>query len=190
MTQKKWVFKQLVENDEDFVGFIAYTFYKLQKHDVANYHRSEGKTEDEINAYLTHFHDQTVNNPRALQDYRDKASTILNDLVDSTEERVKQALQAEFDSAQTNFKEAHKDEIARIHQHYRCKSKLKWFKDWTISGLAGIWAAFLSSIIIFGILVVFTSSNADRAALIEKGAKEVISILTPSSARQEKTQDQ
>ena len=189
MTQKKWVFQQLVENDEDFVGFIAYTFYKLQKHDLADSHRSEGKTEDEINAYLTHFHDQTVNNPRALQDYRDKASTILNDLIDSTEERVKQALQAEFDSAQANFKEAHQGEIARIHQSYRRKSKLKWFQDWTISGFAGIWAAFLSSIFIYGLLILFTSSSTERADLIEKGAKEVMSTLAPSSISKEKPEN-
>jgi predicted membrane chloride channel (bestrophin family) len=80
---KKWVFEELVSGDKDFVGLIAYSLYKFQKHTLATNLRQSGSKEDEIALQTQNFHDATINSGQ-MDALNTKASQMLNDMVEQT----------------------------------------------------------------------------------------------------------
>lgn len=66
--EKLWVFTQLVTGKDDSSGFLAYALYKHDKNEYAEKLRSSGEyTEEDINAQLKIFHEQTVNSPGRIE---------------------------------------------------------------------------------------------------------------------------
>ncbi|UGA52597.1 hypothetical protein [Dickeya fangzhongdai] len=60
MTSKKWVFRELIDNENDYQGLLAYTCYKIEKDKLAQDLREANKSDDEVERALEQFHNVSV----------------------------------------------------------------------------------------------------------------------------------
>jgi hypothetical protein len=146
---KKWVFESLVKNERDPIGLIAYALYKHKKHALALSLREGGKDEVHIQQQIQTFHDQTLHND-SLGDYREKANSFLNKIV----EVVERDISCEFEKEKTKLEKQHIKDIAaerrklfkqiKTYQHTNRSTGDK-LVTWILSGIPGIISSFLEA---------------------------------------------
>jgi hypothetical protein len=92
-----FIFKDIVEDDDDFVGMVAYTLYKRQKIEwIEKFQADHGRrpTDDEIENGFARFSVM----PSQLQSYREQAVQILDMFLD-------QALYAKVEEARESIRD-------------------------------------------------------------------------------------
>lgn len=195
---KKWVFEKLVENDQDVKGLIAYALYKNSKHNLAKTLRQEGNTEDYISSQAQTFHDQTVSNQTALDSYRSQSKIFLDDLIQSIEQHFEQQFSKKLQDEKKSFEEQkrqhakdcekriikEKKEFIQKIQALELK-QLHWtvkLLRWVFSGVPKAIASTLVTILIFGLIVTFSVSEADKQTIISNFAKEIVNLSNKNSA--------
>ncbi|PPC61160.1 hypothetical protein C1Y41_19540 [Pantoea sp. ICBG 1758] len=176
--EKLWVFTQLVTGKDDTTGFLAYALYKHDKNEIAENLRSKGlHTEDQINAQLKIFHEQTVNSSGRIEAYKEKAEAIVTDLTDQIDasvrldyeaqiagansqydeiERLKAEIQTIKASRETELTKAKEEAVLNFHRvvefnqlrkHGRIYRSLGWY--W--NGFASIFATITFALVVYGI---------------------------------------
>lgn len=76
-----WAYKELVENESDIVGAIAYSIYKARKIEYIRQLEAE-KQQNPSSEDLREFH-RAANLPGQLEDYRDKAERYLDEFCEA-----------------------------------------------------------------------------------------------------------
>ncbi|WP_342321641.1 hypothetical protein AAEY27_15775 [Kosakonia sp. BYX6] len=112
----RWVFKELVNGDDDKIGLLAYSLYKYDKSEYAEVLRLSGGTDEQINAELKIFHRQTVNTPGRIKGYRHKASLFIDNLMDQLDEGIRLTYEEQLKEANKKANEIAqlKDEIVQM----------------------------------------------------------------------------
>lgn len=87
--KKKWVFEQLVQDDDDVIGLFAYALYKAEKSECASQRRMEGASEAEVSKAVADFHNSTVSTKKRLDSYRLQANAVFDRIIDGSEQEVR-----------------------------------------------------------------------------------------------------
>lgn len=95
MQQKKWAFTELVKNPDNTEELIAYAMYKADKDALANSQKAMKVPELQMQSALQAFHDSVATTPRLLQNYRDRAITMIRTLTDTLSSNVEGKCQAQ-----------------------------------------------------------------------------------------------
>lgn len=191
MTQvKKWVFTELVEDSNDPTQLIAYAMYKADKDDHAIQCRTkQNLSEDEISIELIRFHDSIVHSDRKLEEYREKAHRMIDQLIVGVNEGVG----FRFEELIRDLNKTHEKEIAALKITHEKECKRIW-KDWTVkaekftahltkepwyiswpkaflkwifSGIPGLLATAFTTAVIIAVVAIFSDNGieASRKAL-------------------------
>lgn len=141
-----FIYSKLVEDEDDFVGQIAYSLYKQDKIDhIEQYFEAQGKEIGEED--LKQFHEMSCK-PVLLEAYRIKAENILQDFIsDTLEENIQEIEERTI----KNQSEILKDIIKPITP----ASKTKQF--WTRVLQSALSALTLSAILALLVLIIYIS---------------------------------
>ncbi|EGU39420.1 hypothetical protein [Vibrio scophthalmi] len=139
-------FGDIIEEEGDFVGYVAYALYKQQKVKwIYNYKDKTGDypTPSQIETYFTSFH----STPECIDKYRDDAERMLNEYIDFS-----------FSEELSAYQEAVKeDEIVKaVHKPF-----------WTgvrENVVAGIVASLLTGLLSIGLWLHSEMKSAERRA--------------------------
>lgn len=192
--EKKWVFTELVKEENDALGLIAYAHYKQDKHETAVSLRKEGMNEEEIKQKLEDFHHQVATIPQRQENYKQKALKTIADTVTVilSPQRNKleklevglnqQKLQLEQEKKEMDVfikkqvkekiekaeKEIRKKELKRLDKASRAVVLPKgWvrFCCWLLSGIPGLIATIIISVLFFGCIAYFSSTEKKQNLL-------------------------
>lgn len=86
-----WIYRELVENEDDFVGAIAYSLYKRHKIEYIN-QCVEVTGEPPTDEQLAEFY-RTSCSPTSLDGYRHKADMLLSNLLHFATENIASEMQ-------------------------------------------------------------------------------------------------
>lgn len=186
---KKWMFSELVQNPDDPEQLIAYAMYKADKDCLATQCRARRVSEEDIVAELSSFHDSIVYSDRRLQDYRDKAKRTVDQLAGGVSERVAavydQRIVMMINNHRLDLQEKWKKwgEDAALYSAYLTRPAGyaragKGILLWLCGGLSGLLATAISTLLIVGIVSLFSASVRDTARDSLKG---VVDTLIPST---------
>ncbi|BBG60198.1 hypothetical protein PROVRUST_06365 [Providencia rustigianii DSM 4541] len=183
---KRWVYRELVKGQDDTQGFLAYSLYKFEKNEFAEGLRVNGMDEESIVTELDTFHRQTVNTPARIEGYREKAKIIIANIFDQLEVQIRYGYEVQLDGANeqankierlTNeidqLKSAHEQELieareAAILHFYRTvaiqygnkQNRFLRVMQWLWNGFAGVFAAILFAVLIYGLCTLFLPKQA------------------------------
>lgn len=79
--QYNFIFRQLIQNDHDFVGMVAYTLYKKQKIEWIEQFQADNGGREPEEAELAQFY-RISNMPSQLKAYREQAIDLLDQFLD------------------------------------------------------------------------------------------------------------
>lgn len=85
MHSKKWVFRELVKNENDYQGLLAYACYKMEKDKLAQDLREANKSEEEVEKDLEQFHNASVTKGQ-LEEFKKKGLKIMTALTEELDE--------------------------------------------------------------------------------------------------------
>lgn len=180
MNQKSWVFKKLVNDDKDFVGLVAYGFYKFDKSVYAEQLEGQGKPQREIDKALNQMHTQIVSTPSMLDSYRDKATQFIQVLTDAQFN----ALIADHE----NYKPGETDRRDKACDDYLKttitslagqpkKSWLAKIGTFLAGSVIDVFRAIIGSFIILAILLVFYTKPVDKLKAVDDAAADIKKTL-------------
>ncbi|PSU31726.1 hypothetical protein [Photobacterium lutimaris] len=204
MTDKRWVFRELVKGDRHVEGLIAYALYKVEKDRLAERLRAEDKLEDEVEASLKDFHNQVLHSDRMQDSYLKEAVGIV---YDSIQESIKN-INADYARKESERKQEHDRAIQQLKAE---KTKLinkrneipaeiaagvekalpkyvmkaaqahnsHWFRrlcNWLVGGFAG-YAAGLVIVSATVLFLFWSADKSDRDGLLATAYREVYEIL-------------
>ncbi|AJJ21253.1 hypothetical protein [Yersinia intermedia] len=76
MASKKWVFRELIKDENDYRGLFAYTCYKIEKDKLAQDLREAHKSDDEVERALEQFHNASVTTGQ-LEEFKKKGLGVM-----------------------------------------------------------------------------------------------------------------
>jgi len=85
VSSKKWVFRELVEDENDYRGLFAYTCYKIEKDKLARDLREANISDDEIEKALVQFHNASVTKGQ-LDEFKKKGLSVMTALTEDLDE--------------------------------------------------------------------------------------------------------
>lgn len=172
-TEQRWAFKCLVRREDDFVGLIAYGLYKKRKSDLADHHRANGCSEEEIKQKVKDYHAMVVTGDAEIERFKRDAKNLLDQMMDATAEAIKNGHKEEIASLahqhQKAIDKAKKqaiDDVARTAKN-AIKNDQRWplkFLFWLISGVPSAAATIVLAALIFGVMAIF-GEPSDRGKL-------------------------
>lgn len=185
MLAKKWVFKQFVSNNKDWIGLVAYALYKSDKSDLAAKLRSENVSEEKIAQEVANFHDHLVHQQDRIQAYKDQAISLFSKVFSDQEQEIQARHKAEIDLLNNQHKSELKKERERIYKKIKDfpgSDKTWWAMvgAWLSDGVKGVLATSLVSALLIGFLVLLTS-DVTRSEIIAKVVKEIIQVDVASN---------
>ncbi|WP_063664741.1 hypothetical protein [Aliivibrio fischeri] len=197
---KKWVFNALVKSDNDPIGLLAYALYKFQKDEIGKSLRSENETEEEIAKQLSNFHDSTLRSHSSLEDFRNKAVTLVSligekageSLVKATTddlntklaivekekaqlEKDRKGFQKMLNKEKTKIKAELLEQFKATVENTPKKNRLEKFTSWLLGGFSGIAAQLIVVVFTFGVLALYYGSGD---ALMKKFSDSITSSLS------------
>ncbi|HAY93859.1 hypothetical protein [Shewanella sp.] len=104
ITEKKWVYSELVQHDNDVLGIVAYALYKKDKHETATQYRNEGRDEEFIAARISEFHDQVASISARQVHYRTLAEQVINETLGLAVKNVASELNKQVDKIKADLK--------------------------------------------------------------------------------------
>jgi len=161
--EKRWVFKAIVEDDEDAVGLIGYALYKCKKHALATTLREQGVLETKIKTEVQTFHDQFLRND-SVEEYRNKATHYLDQVYSQFENKIQEKYRGEKaqleKQLEKDLKKFKRDFINSVKE-YDVTNKPWHSKLWAflISGIPGVTSSFLIFCVLVGGAVFFVSEE-------------------------------
>ncbi len=186
------MFASLVTDDKDAIGLIAYALYKHKKHTLATTLRNEGREENDIQTQVQTFHDQTLQH-NSLDDYRDKATNFLNQMIKEVETREKEKYQKEKAKSDKEHKSTLTKEKTKLFNKIKNYQEVnrEWYEklgSWLLSGIPSIVSSFIVTCLLLGASM-FLVSEAKRQEVFTELASKYLGIQqgaqpTKSSANQ------
>lgn len=202
LQQKKWVFTELVKDSNDPIQLIAYSMYKADKDDHARQCRSARKmSEAEVAQELHRYHEGIAVSQRKLNDYRDKARSSVEKLIIG----VSEGLTFKYDKHIEALAKLHQKEISLLHASHARELKTVWaswtkraarftehlnntpwyiakpkaFGLWLFSGIPGLLATVITTVMIVGVVSLFTTNSIQTT---KKALFKGIDTLIPDRA--------
>lgn len=105
MGSKKWVFKELVKNDKDPIGLIAYSLYKCEKNKKATSLKEEGLSQDEIKKRLDDFQSYIVDSSKILSGFTKEAEQVISDSIAVVKKKMEDEYVERYSTVEKHAKE-------------------------------------------------------------------------------------
>jgi hypothetical protein len=142
-----YIYKELVEDKDDILGIIAYSFYKRQKIEFIERYKLQHDGKDPMDADLSPFHDLS-NSPSQLENYRNQAVRLAQEFLET-------ALSEEMAELQKKYAEDLAHELKSASPGF-------WY------GVAQGFVASIIFVLFLGVVVFFTwASNQGLRQVIE-----------------------
>lgn len=173
-----FIYKQLVSDESDIVGHVAYALYKYNKIEYIEKFKQEHNGESPTESDLKPFHDIS-STPSSIDRYKSKAGTIVNDFLNiALDETVKQ-IQEEYIINQ----ERH---LKNVIEPLKPKSKFVLFWKGVLQSILG---AFIFAIIVAAFAFINSYNRSDDS--IETGQKieQMIESIEPCTQSEEQQQE-
>ncbi|WBU47629.1 hypothetical protein PF050_14130 [Kosakonia pseudosacchari] len=135
--QKKYVFRELVQNRTDVPQLISYAIYKSHKDERAVFFHDEFG-EALVPEKLQEWHDSIVNDPQWLNTYRDKADLLIKELETQAVQNAMPAINFTHQEAINALENDHKKEVDRLMKR-ALSAESKAHEEWIVTTNA--WAA-------------------------------------------------
>lgn len=199
MHSKKWVFRELVKNENDYQGLLAYACYKMEKDKLAQDLREANKSEEEVEKDLEQFHNASVTKGQ-LEEFKKKGLKIMTALTEELDEglinkhsdeihvlkeqhqqvikykekQYKKTLEKEIKIARTNIK---KELLEKIQEYSLSKTSIfiKVLK-WIWNGFQSVFAI-LILIFTLHLIAYWTSDEATKSGVISSFWGRVQSVF-------------
>ena len=176
--ERVWLFTELVKDTSDPEQLIAYAIYKANKNDLAKQCRLKTAMSDsEIATELQHFHDQITLSALRQQGYRTKAREMLDELAVGIGAKLQHSWQQRLQHLEGDLWIQWGDCAKRYSENVR---KVQWHTaliKWIGGGLTGLLATALSTVLVVGVVSLFTSDLRGNA---RQSLKSVIEVLIPA----------
>jgi len=207
VVKKRWVFRELVKDNRDYLGLMSYALYKHEKDETANGLREGGKSDEYVDQALENFHDQVLMSPARLNAYKQRAATLIDTaLKESTanfeakyselEKQLKEEYASkhkELEQSRTALDLREKDlrktekkmrtevvnDIKLSAQKYEPPGFWVGLFKWLISGFSGVAASVLVMVITFGLLTLGDPDSKHQLAV--SFLKGLVGLLTGES---------
>lgn len=168
---KKWVFKELVKDDRDFVGLLAYAMYKHKKHTLASTLRDKGNTESIIVQRIQDFHDNALDS-NSLKVYQEEAKTYLNSLIANIEQEHKVRFEKEKNRLETKLKndlKTQKKELIDNISKYKAQDTGWPYRVfvWILSGMPSAVAAIIITLVVYAGAMAMAGEDQKREVISE-----------------------
>ncbi|WP_137765832.1 hypothetical protein [Nissabacter sp. SGAir0207] len=195
---KKWVFTELVQDADNPEQLIAYAIYKADKDELAKKCRQRNKSEDDIGIELERFHDNLADSDRRLAEYKRRANQVVEGLVRGVDSRVRAELEArenahirhleqQLISVQNELTRAEETALkkwteqahnysAHLNKPPTWKAVAKWIGLWLISGIPGLFATVITTIILVGLVSLFTTNALQSTKEALKASLDVLMV--------------
>jgi len=129
--QKKYVFRELVQNRTDVPQLISYAIYKSHKDERAVYFLANyGKTS--VSKKLQEWHDSIVNDPEWLDTYRSKADLLIKEIEKQAVQNATPAIELAHQGELTALENAHATEVDELIQR-ALSAETKAREEWAIT---------------------------------------------------------
>lgn len=199
MHSKKWVFRELVKNENDYQGLLAYACYKMEKDKLAQDLREANKSEEEVEKDLEQFHNASVTKGQ-LEEFKKKGLKIMTALTEELDEglinkhsdeihvlkeqhqqvikykekQYKKTLEKEIKIARTNIKK----ELLEKMQEYSLSKTSTFIKvlKWIWNGFQSVFAI-LILIFTLHLIAYWTSDEATKSGVISSFWGRVQSVF-------------
>ncbi|HEK0789393.1 hypothetical protein ACPAVH_04940 [Enterobacteriaceae bacterium TYF_5] len=199
MHSKKWVFRELVKNENDYQGLLAYACYKMEKDKLAQDLREANKSEEEVEKDLEQFHNASVTKGQ-LEEFKKKGLKIMTALTEELDEglinkhsdeihvlkeqhqqvikykekQYKKTLEKEIKIARTNIKK----ELLEKMQEYSLSKTSIFIKvlKWIWNGFQSVFAI-LILIFTLHLIAYWTSDEATKSGVISSFWERVQSVF-------------
>ncbi|MFC7159557.1 hypothetical protein [Pseudidiomarina halophila] len=162
--KKRWVFECLVEGDNDPVGFIAYSFYKKSKHELAVRLREDGETEAVIQDRVKMHHENAVRSQETLDSYKKSATVFLSEVTDRIAEEVRNEFKREHEQSKREWerktaaleKEKSRaltqatNQLKAAAKEYKKPSAASRFGSWLLNGFSELAASLILVLVVGG----------------------------------------
>ncbi|AXC71742.1 hypothetical protein OD218_004573 [Salmonella enterica] len=188
MTSKKWVFRELIKDENDYQGLLAYTCYKIEKDKLAQDLREANKSDEELEKALEQFHNASVTKGQ-LEEFKKKGLGVMTALTEVLDEGLiskhngeiqtlknqHQSALKQKDIAHTKIleqavkvakSETKKEILAKMQAYPLVKtSKLTKIAKWILNGFQSVVAVF---ILIFALhaLAYWSSDDATKSGVV------------------------
>ncbi|HEJ9627410.1 MULTISPECIES: hypothetical protein [Proteus] len=199
MHSKKWVFRELVKNENDYQGLLAYACYKMEKDKLAQDLREANKSEEEVEKDLEQFHNASVTKGQ-LEEFKKKGLKIMTALTEELDEglinkhsdeihvlkeqhqqvikykekQYKKTLEKEIKIARTNIKK----ELLEKMQEYSLSKTSTFIKvlKWIWNGFQSVFAI-LILIFTLHLIAYWSSDEATKSGVISSFWGKVQSVF-------------
>ncbi|WP_290522099.1 MULTISPECIES: hypothetical protein [unclassified Leclercia] len=191
---KKYVFRELVQNRTDVPQLIAYAIYKSHKDERAVFFHDEFG-EALVPAKLQEWHDSVVNDPRWLDNYRNRADLIIKEIEMQAVSNAMPEIELNHQGAITALENVHKIEVEALTQRVlsaESKAREEWAEKteawavnqtkpaWWVSNLLallkliggsvmGVLGGAIATACVVGLLAIMNPSLSASANSIAKG---------------------
>ncbi|WP_392385082.1 hypothetical protein [Marinomonas primoryensis] len=171
MLDKKWVFKELVKDDRDFVGLLAYAMYKHKKHTLASTLRDKGNSEDVIIQRTQDFHDNALDS-NSLRVYQEEAKTYLNSLIANIEQEHKTRFEKEKNTLEAKLKadlRKQKKELIDDISKYKAQDTNWPYRIfvWILSGMPSAVAAIIITLVVYAGAMAMAGEDQKKEVISE-----------------------
>lgn len=193
---KRWVFTELVRDDKDHAGLIAYALYKVEKNQLAESLKTQGFSSSHIDSKVKEFHDSVVEIPKTKSRYRQEAEDVMRSLLTNMENRIRPEFQGQIAKLQKQMVEKDKKHALELAKAKRLgvelfydtycagdkDGKSKWILSWLWlwNGFSGVFAAIIVAVVVYGAAALFVTSDK-RDELLSSAADNIKSAVAPSS---------
>ncbi|RUO38880.1 hypothetical protein CWE15_10260 [Aliidiomarina taiwanensis] len=188
---KNWVFECLVKGDNDPVGFIAYSFYKKAKHEIAVKLREEGASEEEIRTRVQAHHDNAVKSQEILNTYVESATRFLVGITDKIEREISDKFnrkheqqerewlerKQKLESAAKKALDAEAKKLVAAARTYKNPKFREKALNWFLSGLSSLAASLFVAVVVGGLMWWVTPEQTKKEA-IEALATSIVAPLS------------
>lgn len=192
---KRWVFTELVKDNRDHIGLIAYALYKVDKNELAESLRAQGFSSEIIDIKVKEYHDNIVEMSTTQHRYRENAERVMIELLTEMESKIFPDFQGQITKLQKQMEakdKKHQKDLAKakwagVQSFYEAycdsdkgKSKLllSWF--WLWNGFSGVLATIIVAILVYGAAALFVTSDK-RDEILSSAADNIKSAVTSSS---------
>ncbi|WP_052238118.1 hypothetical protein [Pectobacterium brasiliense] len=174
---KRWVFSELVKDPNDPEQLIAYAMYKGDKDELAVKSRQErGLSEAQIEKELQQFHDHIVISPGRLQSYRDKAQAMVDELTTRVSNRVDLSYADRIKKLEQDIWLKWGERASDYSDHLQKPGFGKKVGRWLVSGVPGLLATVVTTVIIVG---GFALLSDEPTAVARKGIDKALDTMLP-----------
>lgn len=163
-----YIYKQLVDDEYDVIGHIAYSIYKSNKIEFIEKFKEEHNGLPPTEEELMSFHDVSCTTS-SINLYQTKAEIILSDFLDEVLEEIR-------DDVEHDYINNHNAHLKSIIEPLVPKKSKQFFQ----SLLASLLGAFIFALIVAAFAFITSYNHSDNSVNLEQKAEEALLDQSPS----------